>query len=71
MRFYDTQHQAYCGVELHARSMNTHILDTSGKTVCDKDEPAAPEALLVAVGPSTRGNRRRPDPGRRFGAASR
>ncbi|HYV38811.1 MAG TPA: hypothetical protein VE988_24215 [Gemmataceae bacterium] len=27
MRFYNQQHQYYCGVDLHARSMYLHILD--------------------------------------------
>jgi len=26
MRFYKTQHSYYCGIDLHARSMFTHIL---------------------------------------------
>ena len=33
MRFYNTQHSYYCGIDLHARSMFTHILDHDGKTV--------------------------------------
>ena len=31
MRFYNTQHAFYCGIDLHARSMFTHILDQAGK----------------------------------------
>jgi hypothetical protein len=30
MRFYNQQHQFYCGIDLHARSMFTHILDQQG-----------------------------------------
>jgi len=29
MRFYNHQDQYYCGVDLHARSMYTHIVDVS------------------------------------------
>jgi hypothetical protein len=30
MRFYNQQHRFYCGVDLHARSMFTHMLEASG-----------------------------------------
>ena len=30
---YNTPHQFYCGVDLHARTMFTHVLDKKGKTV--------------------------------------
>ena len=33
MRFYKQPHAFYAGVDLHARSMFTHILDHAGKTV--------------------------------------
>ena len=29
MRFFNTQHSYYCGVDLHARSMYLHVLDAS------------------------------------------
>jgi transposase len=51
MRFYTGQHRFYAGVDLHARSMYTHVLDASGKTVFEKDLPAGPEAFLDAVKP--------------------
>jgi hypothetical protein len=28
MRFYNQQRRFYCGVDLHARSMFTHVLDS-------------------------------------------
>lgn len=34
---YNQQHQFYCGVDLHARSMFTHILDKKGRTVFEED----------------------------------
>ncbi len=30
MRFYNQQHQYYCSVDVHARSMFTHVLDRTG-----------------------------------------
>jgi transposase len=51
MRFYNTQHHFYAGIDLHARSMFTHILDQSGKTVFEQDLPASPDAFRHAVNP--------------------
>jgi hypothetical protein len=45
MRFYNQPHAYYCGVDLHARSMFTHILDAQGKTLFDRDLPAGPAVL--------------------------
>jgi transposase len=55
MRFYNQQHSFYCGVDLHARSLFTHILDERGKTVFEKNLPAHPEAFLDAVAPFRQG----------------
>jgi hypothetical protein len=41
MRFYTGQHQFYGGVDLHARTMYTHVLDARGRTVLDRDLPVA------------------------------
>jgi len=51
MRFYNGSHAFYCGVDLHARSMFTHVLDHAGGTVFARDLPARPEAFLGAVAP--------------------
>ena len=51
MRLYTGQHQFYCGVDLHARSMFTHVLDARGRTAFERDLPASPEAFLDAVKP--------------------
>ena len=48
MRFYNQPHSFYCGVDLHARSMFTHVLDHQGRTVFEKDLPAGPEFFLEA-----------------------
>ena len=49
MRFYNQQHQYYCGVDLHARSMFTHVLDHAGATVFARDLPAEPGFFLDAI----------------------
>ena len=51
MRCYNQPHRFYCGVDLHARSLYTHVLDARGKTVLDRDLPASPDAFLDAVQP--------------------
>jgi transposase len=51
MRFYNQQHQYYCGVDLHARSMYLHVLDQQGQTRFDRDLPAGPDAFRAAVAP--------------------
>jgi hypothetical protein len=51
MRLYNQAHQFYCGVDLHARSMFTHVLDERGRTVFARDLPARPDAFPDAVQP--------------------
>ena len=51
MRLYNQQHRFYAGVDLHARSLFTHVLDHAGRTVFEKDLPAGPDAFLDAVRP--------------------
>ena len=48
---YNQPHQFYCGVDLHARSMFTHVLDKKGKTVFEQDLPADPDVFLDALKP--------------------
>jgi transposase len=52
MRFYTTQHPFYCGIDLHARTMDVCILDQAGETRLHRNMPATPEALLKAIAPS-------------------
>jgi transposase len=51
MRFYKNAHAFYCGIDLHARSMFTHILDQAGMTVFERDLPANPDAFRNAIAP--------------------
>lgn len=48
---YNHPHRFYCGVDLHARTMFTHVLDAKGKTVFEQDLPADPAAFLKALKP--------------------
>src|SRR6478752_414384 len=48
---YNQPHRFYCGVDLHARSLFTHVLDHTGRTVFEQDLPADPAAFLRAVKP--------------------
>jgi hypothetical protein len=41
MRFYNTQHQFYCGIDLHARSMYICILDQDGEMLVHRNMQAA------------------------------
>lgn len=48
---YNQPHRFYCGVDLHARSLFTHVLDHKGKTVFEQDLPADPKTFLRAIRP--------------------
>src|SRR4249920_2486250 len=48
---YNQQHRFYCGVDLHARTMFTHVLDHRGKTAFEKDLPADPDEFVHAIKP--------------------
>ncbi len=51
MRFYNGQHQFYCGIDLHARSMHVCILDQTGEVVFDRNLACRPETFLRAIAP--------------------
>jgi transposase len=51
MRCYTNSHRFYCGVDLHARSLFTHVLDHKGRTVFEQDLPADPDTFLRAIRP--------------------
>jgi transposase len=50
-RFYTTPHPFYCGIDLHARTMDVCILDQAGATLVHRHMTATPEALLKAIAP--------------------
>jgi transposase len=51
MRFYTNQHQFYCGIDLHARSMYVCVLKHDGEILLHRNMKAAPEPFLKAVAP--------------------
>ena len=51
MRFYNTQHPFYCGIDLHARMMYVCILDQSGEVLVHRNMKTDPEAFLRAIAP--------------------
>jgi transposase len=51
MRFYTKQHQFYCGIDLHARTMYVCILDHHGESLLHRNMPARPETFLKAIAP--------------------
>lgn len=51
MRFYTRQHQYYCGIDLHARSIYVCILSQQGEVLVHKNLRAKPHAFLAVIGP--------------------
>src|SRR5438105_1502140 len=51
MRFYTKQHQFYCGIDLHARTMYLCVLNQDGEILMHRNMPAGPEPFLKAVAP--------------------
>jgi transposase len=51
MRFYTKQHQFYCGIDLHARTMYLCLLNQDGEILVHRNMPAGPEPFLKAIAP--------------------
>jgi transposase len=51
MRFYTQQHQFYCGIDLHARTMYVCILKQDGEMMVHRDMKARPDTCLKTVAP--------------------
>src|SRR3989440_10927948 len=51
MRFYTQQHQFYCGIDLHARTMDVCILNHAGEILVHRDMQASPETFLKVIAP--------------------
>lgn len=51
MRFYNRQHQHYCGIDLHVKTMSVCILDGGGQVLVHRNVPSTPTAFLEVVGP--------------------
>ena len=51
MRFYTKQHQHYCGIDLHARTLYLCILDAEGNVLLHKNLPCDRSRFLEAITP--------------------
>jgi transposase len=51
MRFYTNQHQFYCGIDLHARTMYVCLVKHDGEILMHRHMKAAPEPFLKAIAP--------------------
>jgi transposase len=51
MRFYNRQHQYYCGIDLHVKTMYICILDAAGQVLVHRNVPSMPAALLEILAP--------------------
>src|ERR671925_559768 len=51
MRFYTKQHQFYCGIDLHARTMYLCVLNQAGEILLHRNMKAGPEPFLKAIAP--------------------
>jgi hypothetical protein len=51
LRFSTQQPQFYCGIDLHARTMDACILDQHGELRLHRNMPAKPETFLKAIAP--------------------
>jgi transposase len=55
MRFYNTQHQFYCGIDLHAHAMYVCILNQSGESLVHRKVKTTPETFLNVIAPDREG----------------
>ena len=51
MKFYTNQHQYYCGVDLHAKTMYVCIVNNEGKILLHKNIPTNKECFLKLIAP--------------------
>ena len=52
MRFYTKQPKMYCGIDLHARTMDMWLLSPHGELMVHQHGKASPDALLQGIAPS-------------------
>ena len=51
MKFYNKQHQYYCGIDLHTKKMYVCVLNSSGETVAHRNLNTDPKAFLELIAP--------------------
>jgi transposase len=51
MRFYTKQHEFYCGIDLHAKTMYLCVINQEGEILLHRNMRTDPEAFLKAIAP--------------------
>ncbi len=51
MRFYTQQHQFYCGIDLHARSMYVCIMNREGEILKHRNMATTADELVKVIEP--------------------
>src|SRR3990170_1304660 len=51
MRFYNRQHQYYCGIDLHVKTLYVCILDAAGQVLVHRNVSSTPAAFLETIAP--------------------
>ena len=51
MRFYTRVHEAYCGIDLYARTMYVCIANRDDEILLHRTMPTSPEIFLKAIAP--------------------
>jgi len=51
MRFYKRQHQFYCGVDLHAKTMHVCLVNQAGDVLVHQNLKTEPDRFLSAIAP--------------------
>ena len=51
MKFYNKQHEHYCGIDLHAKTMYICIQDKNGEVIVHRNMRAHPEVFLKSIKP--------------------
>lgn len=49
MRFYNTVHQHYCGIDLHVKTMYVCVINQAGETVLHCNMNIDPQRLAAAI----------------------
>jgi predicted NBD/HSP70 family sugar kinase len=49
MRFYKQQHEFYCGVDLHAKTMHVCLVNQGGEVLVHRNLPTEPDRFLNAI----------------------
>jgi transposase len=51
LRFYTEQHQFYCGIDVHARTLYVCLLNQAAEVLVHRNMQAGPETFLKTIAP--------------------